>query len=211
MIRYDRKVRLIAVTLAALAGFVDAVGFLASGGFFVSFMSGNSTRLGVGLADHVSAALSAGSVIAAFLFGVVLAALVKKRLSPRRQQPGVMAITAAALTIASLMVRVTPPFASCLVIAMAMGAINLLFEEGGDVRIGLTYMTGTLVKVGHHIANALSGGPRWTWASFLALWLGLAGGAVLGAVTFGHLGLDATWVAGVAAWALFAVLAIRRG
>lgn len=32
-------------------GYVDAVGFMMTGGFFVSFMSGNSTRLAVGLID----------------------------------------------------------------------------------------------------------------------------------------------------------------
>lgn len=210
MIRYDRNVRLIAVMMAALAGFVDAVGFLGSGGFFVSFMSGNSTRLGVGLANHLSAALVAASLIAAFVSGVILAALAKKRLSPRLRQPGVMAISAAALTIASAIVPAVPPIVSCLAIAFAMGAVNLLFEEGGDVRIGLTYMTGTLVKLGHHIANALSGGPHWTWVSFLALWLGLAGGAVLGAIAFQRLGLEATWAATAAAWALFVALAVRR-
>lgn len=210
MIRYDRKVRLIAVLLAALAGFVDAVGFLASGGFFVSFMSGNSTRLGVGLADHLSAAMAAASLIGAFVFGVIVAALVKKRLSPRFRQTGVMAITATGLTIASGIAPVAPPIAACLAIALGMGAINLLFEEDGDVRIGLTYMTGTLVKLGHHVAGALTGGPRWTWVSFLALWLGLAGGALVGAVAFGHLGLTATWVAAIAAWIMCVALAMRR-
>ena len=48
---HPRRDQLIAAALAALAGYVDAVGFIASGGLFVSFMSGNSTRLGIGLAD----------------------------------------------------------------------------------------------------------------------------------------------------------------
>ena len=39
------------VALSTLAGYVDATGFLMLGGFFVSFMSGNSTRLGVGLIE----------------------------------------------------------------------------------------------------------------------------------------------------------------
>ena len=47
---YSRKGVMLAATLSALAGYVDAVGFMTLGGFFVSFMSGNSTRLGVGLA-----------------------------------------------------------------------------------------------------------------------------------------------------------------
>src|SRR5204863_9869629 len=41
----------LACALSALAGYVDGVGFLHLGGLFVSFMSGNSTRMGVSLAE----------------------------------------------------------------------------------------------------------------------------------------------------------------
>src|SRR5260370_17144070 len=40
----------LACALSALAGYVDGIGFLHLGGLFVSFMSGNSTRMGVSLA-----------------------------------------------------------------------------------------------------------------------------------------------------------------
>ena len=50
MIRYRPSIRLFAALLSGLAGFVDAIGFIKLGGFFVSFMSGNSTRLAVALA-----------------------------------------------------------------------------------------------------------------------------------------------------------------
>ncbi|MFX6760099.1 DUF1275 family protein, partial [Acinetobacter baumannii] len=42
---------LLACALSGLAGFVDGIGFLHLGGLFVSFMSGNSTHLGVSLAE----------------------------------------------------------------------------------------------------------------------------------------------------------------
>ena len=41
MTRLELRSRIFACLLAALAGFVDAIGFIRSGGFFVSFMSGN--------------------------------------------------------------------------------------------------------------------------------------------------------------------------
>lgn len=50
MERYDHRRRRLAVALAGLAGFVDAIRTISAGGFFVSFMSGNTTRLGVALA-----------------------------------------------------------------------------------------------------------------------------------------------------------------
>ncbi|MFJ5369898.1 DUF1275 family protein, partial [Bosea sp. CER48] len=47
MMRYDRPAMGLAFCLSGLAGFVDALGFLSLGGFFVSFMTGNTTRLGI--------------------------------------------------------------------------------------------------------------------------------------------------------------------
>ena len=65
MHRYSRSLTLIAIALAALAGFVDAVAF-ASTGFFASFMSGNTTQLGVALGSHIldNARIAGGIVLA---------------------------------------------------------------------------------------------------------------------------------------------------
>jgi uncharacterized membrane protein YoaK (UPF0700 family) len=50
MLDTSRNISL-ACALSALAGYVDAIGFLHLGGLFVAFMSGNSTRMGVSLAE----------------------------------------------------------------------------------------------------------------------------------------------------------------
>ncbi len=47
----DLRNLILALALSALAGFVDGIGFLHLGGLFVSFMSGNSTRMSVSLAE----------------------------------------------------------------------------------------------------------------------------------------------------------------
>src|SRR3546814_743797 len=71
MRRYQTPMIAAAVLLAVLAGFVDAIAYISLGGFFASFMSGNTTRLGVGLATGTAAdAWNAGELILAFLFGV---------------------------------------------------------------------------------------------------------------------------------------------
>ena len=57
MDRLDRPRRMLAIGLAGLAGFVDATGFLSAGGYFTSFMSGNTTRFGVDLATDPQMAL----------------------------------------------------------------------------------------------------------------------------------------------------------
>jgi uncharacterized membrane protein YoaK (UPF0700 family) len=93
---------------------------------------------------------------------------------------------------------------------MAMGAENAVFARDGEVHIGLTYMTGTLVKFGQHLTAALMGGPRWGWRPYLLLWLGLTAGAVAGALSYGWLGLNDLWLAAAAAM-MFTVIAWRMG
>ncbi|WP_312220062.1 YoaK family protein, partial [Brevundimonas sp.] len=69
--------RWLALLLAALAGYVDSLGFLHLGGVFVSFMSGNTTRLAVSLAEgRWLAAGAVGGVLLLFILGAMLGALV---------------------------------------------------------------------------------------------------------------------------------------
>src|ERR1700743_3077870 len=101
MIRYERRVRAFAVSLAVLAGYVDALGFLKLNGFFVSFMSGNSTRLGVGLAHGPADAAIAGTLIASFVGGVVLGTP-PGHFCKTSRGPAVLFLVASLLAIAAL-------------------------------------------------------------------------------------------------------------
>ena len=201
MVRYDRRTQALAVCLSALAGFVDAVAFINLGGFFVSFMSGNSTRLGVGLAQSAANAGVAFGLIATFVAGVVLGSLLGRRAGARRRVV-VLAAVAVLLAIAAVLGALGLGRAAVVCMGLAMGAENAVFEEDVEVRIGLTYMTGTLVKVGQRVAGAMTGGPPFAWAPFLILWIGLVGGALAGASAYARLGLTALWIAAAAAAAL---------
>jgi len=201
MVRYDRRTQALAVCLSALAGFVDAVAFINLGGFFVSFMSGNSTRLGVGLAQSAANAGVAFGLIATFVAGVVLGSLLGRRAGARRRVV-VLAAVAVLLAIAAVLGALGLGRAAVVCMGLAMGSENAVFEEDGEVRIGLTYMTGTLVKVGQRVAGAMTGGPPFAWAPFLILWIGLVGGALAGASAYARLGLTALWIAAAAAAAL---------
>ncbi len=209
MNRYDRKTWGLAACFAALAGYVDALGFLYLGGFFVSFMSGNSTRLAVGLSEHLADAATAAGLIASFVIGVMLGSLCG-RVIQRSRHSALMYLIAAMLMIAALLAIADVNSAAAAVLAMAMGAENALFERDGEVQIGLTYMTGTLVKFGQRLVSAIMGGDRFGWVPYLLLWLGLVIGAVLGAVSYAAIGHHAIWGAAAAAFLLASWLHHRR-
>jgi uncharacterized membrane protein YoaK (UPF0700 family) len=207
MIRYAKRVRLLAAGLSALAGYVDAVAYISLGGFFVSFMSGNTTRLGVGVAGGAVAALEAVGLIATFVTGVMLGTLVR-RFTPWRHAASVLGLVSALLVLAALLGGAGRLDGAAIAMALAMGSENAVFERDGEVHIGLTYMTGTLVKLGQHLTAAVMGGPPLAWLSYLLLWMGLAGGAVTGALVLPVLGFWAiAAAAGVAA--LFAGVAAK--
>jgi uncharacterized membrane protein YoaK (UPF0700 family) len=193
MIRLQTRARLFAICLSAIAGFVDAVGYMQSGGFFVSFMSGNSTRLGVGIVERASHAALAVALIACFVLGVAGGTVAARGRAARK--PVVLGLVSAALALAALCGSLGADIAALLLAAFAMGAENATFEEGGEVRIGLTYMTGTLVKIGQRLAAAATGREGGAWLPYLQLWLGLVGGAALGTFAQGRLQTNALWIA----------------
>lgn len=191
---YGKWQRVLAIGLAFVAGFVDAIGFLKLGGLFVSFMSGNSTRLAVGTVLRDRAALTAATLILAFVIGVALGASVG-RLAGDRRKVVVLAFVTSLLVLAASATVLRDPTVPTLLMAAAMGAANDVFQRDGEVSVGVTYMTGTLVKFAQHLAAVPFGGARTAWLPYLLLWIGLVAGAVAGAAAFAMLELRALWVA----------------
>lgn len=206
---YDRRVQTLATGLAALAGYVDAIGFIELGGYFVAFMSGNSTRLSVGLiADGpVGGSLIAGGLIATFVAGVVAGSVVG-HVAAAHRRPAVLGLVAALLALAAALGAAGLTAGAIAAMVLAMGAENAVFDREGEVHIGLTYMTGALVKFGQRATAALLGGARLAWMPYLLLWLGLIAGAVTGAAVHASVGFGGLWIASAAA-AGFAVVSSR--
>ncbi len=187
----------LAIALAALAGLVDVVAFLALGGFFASFMSGNSTRLAIGISGNLSDASLALSLILAFVGGVVGATLLGRGSGDARIHR-ILALVAALILICAAIAK---PYQATqlLLLAAAMGAMNCIFERDGEVSVGLTYMNGTLVRFGQGFARWLAQeGGIDEWLRHAILWAGFLGGGLTGVGLYWRIGLDTLHIAGLA-------------
>src|SRR3954466_15177083 len=144
MLNSRRNVAL-ACALSALAGYVDGIGYLHLGGLFVSFMSGNSTRLGVSLAHaHGQTAAEALGLIALFVTGAAAGSLIVLGRGAHRQ-PVVLLGEALLLVVAALAYSFGQPILAIGAIVLAMGLENAVFQIDGGAGLGLTYVTGALV------------------------------------------------------------------
>lgn len=185
----------LALLLAGPAGYVDSLGFLQLGGVFVSFMSGNSTRLAASLASgHWLAVGHLAAILAVFVLGSFLGALIAGG-EGARSRSRVLFFEGLLLACAALAAAFGLTSLAILLMVAAMGAENSVFLRNGEVGVSLTYMTGALVKLGQALAAAATGRDRTTYRPYLALWAGLTAGAVLGALTYQWLGLAALWPA----------------
>ena len=184
----------ITVALAALAGFVDVIVFLALG-LFAGSGGANSTRLGVALATGIPGdAFVAGALLLAFVAGVVLAAVAAR--TGARARAAVLALVTLLLAIAAGSSGVAPARLTLLSVAAAAGALHLMLARDGAAGV-----TAALTGLGDRLASALMGEAPWFgWVAYLGLWCGFAAGAVMGAGVYIRLDLGALWVAaGVAA------------
>ena len=186
--------KVLAVGLAGVAGFVDAVAFIELGGYFVSFMTGNTVQIGTGLAQDLSMAVLPLGLVALFVIGVAASSLVLHQ-AGRYRPPLALLLVTGLLVVAALAATNGNLWLAIAIMALAMGAENSVFERNGEVSIGLTYMTGALVKMGQGTAAAFRGGRHAAWLWHFSLWLGLAVGAVTGAFTFHAYGMQSLWFA----------------
>ncbi len=189
----DPRTRRFAAILSGTAGYIDAVGWLTSGGLFVSFMSGNVTKLGLGLAGRLGDVALGLGLIGSFVGGVIIGSLTGRR-AGRRQRGAVLWLVTALITAAALTLELGAMVPAVLLLAAGMGAKNTVFAEDGEVKVGLTYMTGALVRIGKRIATAILGGDRFGWVAPAMLFSAMVVGATLGGLTQTVLGPRALWV-----------------
>ena len=191
-----RNAELLAAALALIAGFVDAYGMITYG-VYVSFMSGNTTQTGYQTAEGAfgPASLSALAILF-FVVGSFAGTLLVEFAGryARRVLYCVVAAALAAITGLTQFGMLSGAFAIA-AISIAMGVMNNALSRVGAQAVSLTFVTGSLSRVGSSLALALRRAPlrdaQGPWDTHLRralllarLWLGFLAGALLsGAVT----------------------------
>jgi uncharacterized membrane protein YoaK (UPF0700 family) len=195
-----RRGLLLAVVLAALAGMVDAIGYIRLQHLFVSFMSGNSTQFAVEAGSgRFAEAEPILVLIAVFVVGAAGGHLLAHA-TGRRHLSAVLAMVAALLALSALFDTAPLPM------VFAMGALNAAMHRAGDVSVSLTYVTGTLVKFGQGLGDAVTGRANgWVWAEQALPWIGLIAGGLLAVAVKQRVGAAVDWLPVAMSAALFLV------
>lgn len=175
--------------LTAVAGFLDAVAYVAFSHLYVSFMSGNSIHLGMAVATlRISDIAAISGVVAAFVFGASTGTLLQDHAGVR-MLPLALGIEAGLLLLAAAASSIALSTISLLPVAIAMGLQNGLHQMSGQTSVGKGFVSGELVRLGQSIARLRSraADPTGTATLFLG-WIAFVAGAAGGALLITPLG-----------------------
>jgi len=189
LIAVETRGLLLAGLLAALAGMVDAIGYLHLRGLFVSFMSGNSTQLAVALGQgDLGEAGTIGELVVLFVLGAAAGQLLA-RFTGEWHMSSVLAGVTVLLSIAALFATAPEPM------VFAMGALNASMHRAGTIPVSLTFVTGVLVRFGQGLGDILTRRSRERkWVAQAVPWFGLIAGATVGGAAFTRVGEAAIWL-----------------
>jgi len=150
----------LAIFLALIAGYLDGYGLLFLGAY-VSFMSGNTTIAGLRSGQHnFHGAMPSAIAVLSFVTGSFLGNLFSQsRL--RYSHRLIFGLIASLLaTVAGLERHGWSIGASQIaMLSLAMGMMNPALSKIGPESVSLTFMTGTLSKIGGHLAGAAARNP----------------------------------------------------
>ncbi|MGB6070433.1 MAG: YoaK family protein [Rhodococcus sp. (in: high G+C Gram-positive bacteria)] len=182
--------------LSGLAGMVGAVAFLHSAGYFVTFMTGNTERAVVGHFGHPdgkevtpgASPIAALALMGSFLAGVVISSICRRRYWSNHPHGATVLTTIALAGAGAIDIAIsgwssaTVNFYPILLVAFALGALNTAFTKKEETYIPLSYVTGTMVKLGQGIERHMfGGGTRYDWLCYTALLGSFALGGAIGA------------------------------
>lgn len=206
MTKNDRQIAILAIWLLVLSGYVDAVGFIYLGGFFLFSIGADTTLLGLGLAKGSAQAGFAAALIGIFVLGVMAGSLVLHR-ARHHPRAAVLMLVCILLLIAAGLSQFGITRGPVGFMALAMGAANSVFEQDDEKYGGLMSFTAPLARLGEEFARIDEGSGRG-WLYYLFMWLGFVLGALAGAGVYKMVAMGAVWIA-VAAAALLAFAAMK--
>jgi uncharacterized membrane protein YoaK (UPF0700 family) len=150
----------LAIFLALIAGYLDGYGLLVLG-TYVSFMSGNTTFAGLRSGqDNFHAALPSAIAVLSFVTGSFLGNLFSQ--SRLRYSHRLIFVVIAGLlaTVAGLERHgLWNGAAEIALLSLAMGMMNPALSKVGAESVSLTFVTGTLNRIGGHLAAAAGRKP----------------------------------------------------
>lgn len=197
MQRFTGEERLFTFAVAALAGYIDISGYLQLDGYFVSFMSGNTTLLARDLATGASRLLTPAFLIIGFVIGVMIGTSLGDR-NPKLRQRSVTLLVWFGLVLAAITGSAGMAEISMGLLVLSMGALNTVLGANKVNPVGLTYMTGALVRTGQMLAERLRGDKDANPLPLMMLWASLLSGAILGALVTLHQPSISLWLAALA-------------
>ncbi|WP_175946782.1 YoaK family protein [Burkholderia pyrrocinia] len=194
--------------LAAVAGFVDTLSFVALFGLFTAHVTGNFVLIGAGVAGFGQGVLLKLSVFPAFVCGVVASSLIARALSARPAWQGARALHAvqAVLLLGFCAAGVwatpvtqsdsLPVLMAGFVGTFAMGVQNAHPRVIARAGVPNTVMTGNVTQAILDVVDLLSAGTadsvrttaRARVAKMLPAIVAFALGAVCGALGYRHVG-----------------------
>jgi uncharacterized membrane protein YoaK (UPF0700 family) len=185
--------------LAVLAGILGATAYTHSAGYFVTFMTGNAQRAALGFfRGDVVLSISAAVLILCFVAGVIIASVCRRHFWVAHPH-GPTVLTTFSLAAATVVDVVDEgweenllDFAPIMLVAFGIGALNTSFVKDGEVSVPLSYVTGTLVKMGQGIERHIAGGTAADWLGYFLMFVSLVVGAAVGGLI--SLFVNGTWM-----------------
>jgi len=191
---------IVALLLAGLTGFVDAVAFDRFLGVFPANQSGNAVFLGTSIGGSANATgWQSGTSMAAFALGIVVAELVRRRVRGPRLGAWLLVAECALLVV---VIAITGPierphiigggegFVLIVLASMAMGVQTLVIRRVAGTSVATTYQTGAIARMGESLSNVLTRAARLREQRELAVLLlvltSYVAGAAVGAAAPGR-------------------------
>lgn len=186
-----RHPALMVFLMTAIAGYFDAIGYSELDNLYVSFMSGNSTRLGMALVagDH-AVIIGVLSIVAAFFIGSAAGAYLAD-MSDDNRFVRIWACELILVVFTMVLKLVGAGWFALVFIAMAMGIQNAIHQKIAGADIGKSFITGALSAAGQSLVCAFKGRASFREpASYALSWLMFVVGVAVGAVAWNSIGLS---------------------